>query len=163
MPLGSVTHGHKRIEPFLWGLLPDNERVLQSWGREFHVSPRNVFRLIEHVGEDCAGAVQFVSRERLEVMAEAPGAQEIAWISQNDVAKRLRALRADHSAWRVESDAGRFSLAGAQPKTALLFDGKRWGVPFSSRIVMNPPHAAPQRIFVDSRMAHLTVLFFFIF
>ena len=50
-------------------------------------------------------------------------------ISQNDIAKRLKALRADHSAWRVESDAGRFSLAGAQPKTALLFDGKRWGVP----------------------------------
>jgi HipA-like protein len=40
MPLGSITHGNKRIEPFLWGLLPDNERVLQSWGREFHVSPR---------------------------------------------------------------------------------------------------------------------------
>jgi serine/threonine-protein kinase HipA len=129
MPLGSITHGHKRIEPFLWGLLPDNERVLQSWGKEFHVSPRNVFRLIEHVGEDCAGAVQFVSRERLEVMAEEPAARETVWISQNDVAKRLRALRADHSAWRVESDAGRFSLAGAQPKTALLFDGKRWGVP----------------------------------
>ena len=105
MPLGSVTHGHKRIEPFLWGLLPDNERVLQSWGKEFHVSPRNVFRLIEHVGEDCAGAVQFVSRERLEVMAQEPAARETVWISQNDVAKRLRALRADHSAWRVESDA----------------------------------------------------------
>jgi serine/threonine-protein kinase HipA len=27
------------------------------------------------------------------------------------------------------SDSGQFSLAGAQPKTALLFDGKRWGVP----------------------------------
>jgi serine/threonine-protein kinase HipA len=30
-------------------------------------------------------------------------------------------------------DAGQFSLAGAQPKTALLFDGQRWGVP-SGRI-----------------------------
>jgi serine/threonine-protein kinase HipA len=129
MPLGSIIHGHKRIEPFLWGLLPDNERVLQSWGKEFHVSPRNVFRLIEHVGEDCAGAVQFVSRERLEAMVGETVAQEIAWISQNDIAKRLTALRSDHSAWRVETDAGRFSLAGAQPKTALLFDGKRWGVP----------------------------------
>src|ERR1700679_4050713 len=116
MPLGSATHGHARIEAFLWGLLPDNDRVLQSWGKEFHVSPRNVFRLIEHVGEDCAGAVQFVSRERLEAMVGETVAQEIAWISQNDVAKRLKALRADHSAWRVESDAGRFSLAGAQPK-----------------------------------------------
>ena len=31
MPLGSATHGHARIEAFLWGLLPDDDRVLQSW------------------------------------------------------------------------------------------------------------------------------------
>ena len=46
-----------------------------------------------------------------------------------DVYKRQRALRADHSAWRSAQDTGQFSLAGAQPKTALLFERKRWGVP----------------------------------
>jgi serine/threonine-protein kinase HipA len=129
MPLGSATHGHARIEAFLWGLLPDNDRVLQSWGRQFHVSPRNVFRLIANVGEDCAGAVQFVSPERLETLREEPTAKEVAWLTEDDVAERLSALRADHSAWRAERDKGRFSLAGAQPKTALLFERKRWGVP----------------------------------
>src|SRR5881394_153200 len=29
----------------------------------------------------------------------------------------------------IARDTGQFSLAGAQPKTALLFDNKRWGVP----------------------------------
>lgn len=29
----------------------------------------------------------------------------------------------------LAGDAGQLSLAGAQPKTALLFDGQRWGVP----------------------------------
>ena len=129
MPLGSATHGHARIEAFLWGLLPDNDRVLQSWGRQFHVSPRNVFRLIANVGEDCAGAVQFVSPERLETLRGEPAAKEVAWLTEDDVAERLSALRADHSAWRTERDTGRFSLAGAQPKTALLFERKRWGVP----------------------------------
>lgn len=57
MPLGSATHGHARIEAFLWGLLPDNDRVLQNWGKRFQVPPKNVFQLISHVGEDCAGAV----------------------------------------------------------------------------------------------------------
>jgi len=38
-------------------------------------------------------------------------------------------LREDHSAWRIPRDTGQFSLAGAQPKTALLFDNNRWGVP----------------------------------
>jgi serine/threonine-protein kinase HipA len=129
MPLGSATHGHARIEAFLWGLLPDNDRVLQSWGRQFHVSPRNVFRLIANVGEDCAGAVQFVSPERMETLRGEPTDKEVAWLTEDDVAERLSALRADHSAWRNERDTGRFSLAGAQPKTALLFERKRWGVP----------------------------------
>jgi serine/threonine-protein kinase HipA len=38
-------------------------------------------------------------------------------------------LQADASAGRAPHDTGQFSLAGAQPKTALLFDGQRWGVP----------------------------------
>ena len=129
MPLGSATHGHARIEAFLWGLLPDNDRVLQSWGRRFQVSPRNIFRLIANVGEDCAGAVQFVTPERFEALRGEAPAKEVAWLTEDDVAERLSALRADHSAWRAERDTGRFSLAGAQPKTALLFERKRWGVP----------------------------------
>jgi serine/threonine-protein kinase HipA len=142
MPLGSATHGHARIEAFLWGLLPDNDRVLQNWGKRFQVSPKSVFRLISHVGEDCAGAVQFVSPERQETLIAEPAAREIQWLTEDDVAERLRTLRADHSAWRAASDTGQFSLAGAQPKTALLFERKRWGVP-SGRIptthILKPP------------------------
>jgi serine/threonine-protein kinase HipA len=142
MPLGSAEHGHARIEAFLWGLLPDNDRVLENWGRRFQVSPRNVFRLITHVGEDCAGAVQFVSPERLEALFKEPASREIQWLSEADVAERLRALRADHSQWRSAQDLGQFSLAGAQPKTALLFERKRWGVP-SGRVptthILKPP------------------------
>jgi len=66
MPLGLAEHPHARIDAFLWGLLPDNERILDQWGRRFHVSARNAFGLISHVGEDCAGAVQFVVPERVE-------------------------------------------------------------------------------------------------
>ncbi|MGC1299366.1 MAG: type II toxin-antitoxin system HipA family toxin [Alloacidobacterium sp.] len=142
MPLGSAEHSHARIEAFLWGLLPDNDRVLENWGRRFQVSPKNVFRLIAHVGEDCAGAVQFVSPERLETMQKEPTSKEVEWLTEEDVAERLRALRADHSQWRIAQDTGQFSLAGAQPKTALLFELQRWGVP-SGRIptthILKPP------------------------
>jgi len=129
MPLTSAEHGHSKIEPFLWGLLPDNDRVLENWARRFQVSPRNAFRLIANVGEDCAGAVQFVRPDRLESLRMEPTAREIAWLTEEDVAGRLRALRADHSAWRAAADTGQFSLAGAQPKTALLFQRGRWGIP----------------------------------
>jgi serine/threonine-protein kinase HipA len=129
MPLASAQHGNSRIEPFLWGLLPDNDRVLENWGRRFQVSPRNPFRLIANVGEDCAGAVQFVRPERLEPLRTEPARREIQWLTEDDLAERLRTLRVDHAAWRAAADTGQFSLAGAQPKTALLYQRGRWGVP----------------------------------
>ncbi len=128
MPLAASEHPHAAIEPFIWGLLPDNEFVLNRWAQQFHVSPRNAFALISHVGEDCAGAVQFVAPERRDELTNALPT-ETKWLTEADVANRLRALQADASAWRAPRDTGQFSLAGAQPKTALLFDGQRWGVP----------------------------------
>jgi serine/threonine-protein kinase HipA len=128
MPLVVAEHRHDPIEAFLWGLLPDNELVLDRWARRFQVSARNAFALISHVGEDCAGAVQFVRPERLEHLLT-PRAPEIDWLDEAGVGERLRMLREDHAAWRSPRDAGQFSLAGAQPKTALLYQGGRWGVP----------------------------------
>lgn len=141
MPLTASEHGHKQIESFIWGLLPDNDRVLDRWAKRFQVSARNPFGLIGGVGEDCAGAVQFVRAERIdELMAGA--ADDVAWLDERDVAERLRNLREDHAAWRSPRDNGQFSLAGAQPKTAFLRDGDRWGVP-SGRLptthILKPP------------------------
>ena len=141
MPLALSEHGNAKIDPFLWGLLPDNANVLDHWARRFHVSTRNAFGLIANVGEDCAGAVQFVQPERLDaIIGQAPSA--IEWLDEAAIAERLRTLRADHSAWRIPRDAGQFSLAGAQPKTALLLEHGRWGVP-SGRVptthIFKPP------------------------
>lgn len=128
MPLTSPEHSHEKIDTFLWGLLPDNATVLDNWGRQFQVSPRNAFALLSHVGEDCAGAVQFIPPERLEALL-AKRSAGVDWLTEQEVAERLRILQADHSAWRLQGDTGLFSLAGAQPKTALLFEKDRWGVP----------------------------------
>jgi serine/threonine-protein kinase HipA len=141
MPLGAKEHGRSVTEAFLWGLLPDNERVLARWAAKFQVSARNVFALISHVGEDCAGAIQFMTPNRLDVLR---GGKEdkVEWLSETDIAKRLETLRADHAAWRLPRDTGQFSLAGAQPKTALLFQNGRWGIP-SGRLptthILKPP------------------------
>src|ERR1700751_1929901 len=141
-PIGaSGQQGQRKIEPFLWGLLPDNEIVLGQWARKFHDSSRHVFGLIANVGEDCAGAVQFVRPERLDAVRS--GAEpEVQWFDETGVAERLRALRQDQSAWRIARDTGQFSLAGAQPKTALLLQNGRWGIP-SGRIptthILKPP------------------------
>lgn len=141
MPLALAEHGNTRIDPYLWGLLPDNEIILDHWARKFHVSARNAFSLIACVGEDCAGAVQFVRPERLDaILGAAP--PPIEWLDESAIAQRLRALREDHSAWRIPRDTGQFSLAGAQPKTAFIFEDNKWGVP-SGRVptthILKPP------------------------
>jgi serine/threonine-protein kinase HipA len=141
MPLDAVEHGHGAIEPFLWGLLPDNEQVLDRWARRFQVSARNVFGLIANVGEDCAGAVQFVPADRLDSVQS--GADDrVDWLSEAEIARRLKTLREDHAAWRLPGDTGQFSLAGAQPKTAFLFQNRKWGIP-SGRLptthILKPP------------------------
>ncbi|MDE5465932.1 type II toxin-antitoxin system HipA family toxin [Bradyrhizobium sp. CSS354] len=141
MPLAAEEHGPSAVQAFLWGLLPDNERVLERWARRFQVSARNVFALISHVGEDCAGAVQFVTPDRLEALRG--GAEDkVEWLDETAIAKRLQTLREDHAAWRLPRDTGQFSLAGAQPKTALLLQKGKWGIP-SGRIptthILKPP------------------------
>lgn len=144
MPLAASEHPHDVIEAFIWGLLPENELVLERWAKKLQVSPRSAFALISHVGEDCAGAVQFVRPDRLDaVLNSGPG--DIDWLDESDIASRLKTLREDHSAWRRPGDTGQFSLAGAQPKTALLLQDGKWGVP-SGRIptthILKPPTGA---------------------
>ena len=141
MPIAAAEHWSTAIETFIWGLLPDNEQVLERWARRFQVSAHNPFALIANVGEDCAGAVQFVRPERHEEV-QGGGADRVDWLEEAEIADRLRLLREDHSAWRLPSDTGQFSLAGAQPKTALLFENGRWGIP-SGRLptthILKPP------------------------
>lgn len=144
MPLAASEHSHDLIDAFIWGLLPDNALIVESWAKKFQVSARSAFALLSHVGEDCAGAVQFIRPERLHaVLNSGPG--DIDWVDESNIAARLKTLREDHSAWRRPGDTGQFSLAGAQPKTALLLQNGKWGVP-SGRIptshILKPPTGA---------------------
>jgi len=144
MPLLRATHPHAVIDAFLWGLLPDNEQTLARWASRFHVSARNAFDLLAHIGEDCAGAVQFVPVDRLPALQDQT-ADDIAWLGEVEIGERLRVLRQDPSATRRATDHGQFSLAGAQPKTALLRRDDRWGVPAGrtpTTHILKPPTAA---------------------
>jgi serine/threonine-protein kinase HipA len=128
MPLAAIEHKHAVVEAFLWGLLPDNERVIERWARAFQVSAQNPFGLLANVGEDCAGAVQFAVPEREPILLGAVPSR-VDWLDDTEIEARLRTLREDHSAVRRPDDVGQFSLAGAQPKTAFFIDGDRIGVP----------------------------------
>lgn len=141
MPLARRSHSDDAVRPYLQGLLPDDDALLQHWGREFHVSPRNPFALLQHMGEDCAGAVQLVRPDRVEVLTDQDSAT-VQWLTEAELAERLRDLVSGYGAGRWAGDPGYFSLAGAQPKTALLRMGDQWGVPSGSiptTHILKPP------------------------
>jgi serine/threonine-protein kinase HipA len=131
LPLATPEHTGRHVLNFLWGLLPDNERVLDTWARWFQVSARNPLALLSHVGEDCAGAVQFVTESRLpDVLQSASQALHVEWLTEPELDTRMRQLVRDGAAGRT-AEEGQFSLAGAQTKMALYFDAAkgRWGIP----------------------------------
>lgn len=127
LPLAKTSHPDAAIRPFLQGLLPDNPAVIEAWGKRFQVSPRNPFDIIRQVGEDCAGALQFIRPERLELILSGR-LDSLAELSEEALARRMSDLQTQSRAIAVPID-GRFSLAGAQTKDALHFKDGRWHVP----------------------------------
>jgi serine/threonine-protein kinase HipA len=125
-----ATHPHRAVVPYLWNLLPENPNVLQRWAQQYHVSAANPFKLLAHVGADVPGAAQFVPEEQAETI-RAQNRLTVQWLTADQLAERLRRLRADVAAVRLPGDLGKMSLPGAQAKTAFYWDesDSRWGVP----------------------------------
>lgn len=147
MPLTAQAHTHEAINAFLWGLLPDNNRTLDQYGRLFGVSAANPVALLAHMGADCAGAVQFAPPDRVDsLMATANTQPEVEWLSVDQVATELRTVREHGIPGTNRQNAGQFSLAGAQPKIALLEEDGRWGRP-SGRTPTNTILKPPSRDF----------------
>ena len=83
--------------------------------------------MIKHVGEDCAGALQFVKPERLGPILSGE-LDSLIPLSEDDLAKRIEDTDAQAAAIPTVIH-GRFSLAGAQTKDALHQKGGAWFVP----------------------------------
>ncbi len=146
MPLNKAEHGPRATSAFLWGLLPDDPRVIESWARRYNIARTDVTALLAYVGEDCAGAVQIVPPSRMHEALGAPSKIDqqtsVEWLSPRAVGTLLTALRKNPAAGRTTSAQGQFSLAGAQPKTTLYHADGRWGIPkgrVPSTHILKPP------------------------
>lgn len=128
MPTEIASHRDRTVNPWLWGLLPDNEGVLRRWARRFQASAASPFSMLgTPIGHDCPGAVRFAPPQKIDELLDRPG--QVAWLNEDEVADRLRELKRDSTAWLGRDFTGQFSLAGTQAKTALLHEEGRWGVP----------------------------------
>lgn len=122
MPVREAPYSAKTTRAFIEGLVPEGHGVREALGREFDVSPQNPFALLEHIGADCAGAVQFFSPESDETPLKATGG--LVPCDEEEIANRLRSLVNPGQSWILPQE--RWSLAGAQSKFALRQEDGGW-------------------------------------
>ena len=124
-----LDHGTHEIGGWLDGLLPDSIAVRRRWASRSGASSANPLDLLgTPIGLDCAGAAQFCRPGGEEALhARSSGLEP-----QNDqqIAAWVRRARQDWSAWEGLGSRGQFSLAGAQAKCAVHWDGAQWSVPY---------------------------------
>lgn len=121
MPLTQRIHKDPVVRNFLWGLFPDNEYVIREWARELQVTASHPYDLAVGIGHDFAGAIYFGNPSKTE--------SGLRHLGKRELIKLLDELVKNPARTRVDISQGRFSLAGAQSKTALRKVGKKWYLP----------------------------------
>lgn len=124
LPLQFKPFDDHEARPFFAGLLPEGwmRRLI---AQRFQVSGQNDFALLERIGGECAGAVTFLTPGRAPLAPDQPG--DVQWLSDAEVIAILDEL--PRRPMLAGKDGLRLSLAGAQEKLPVVFDGDRIGLP----------------------------------
>lgn len=124
LPYRQTPYPQKQTMAFIEGLIPEGEAVRQSLAEHYRLSSwKNPFTLLEKIGLECAGAVQFIAPEEIENYTQQQG--ELIPLSTQEIGKRLQQLSTTPGqSWHMNRE--RWSLAGAQSKFALRFDKGQW-------------------------------------
>lgn len=109
-------------------LLPDSEAIRRSLAQRVQARGHDAYSLLEKIGRDCVGALQFLPEG---VDPGRAGTVEGHPAKEKDIAAKLTNLAATPLGVD-EDEAFRLSLAGAQEKTALLRWNGKWHLPHGS-------------------------------
>ena len=145
LPLQAEPFDDHQARPFFAGLLPEG-RMRRLIAQQFQVSGENDFALLDYIGGECAGAVTFLAPGQT-LPAPAHG-DDVQWLSDEELVAVLDEL--PRRPMLAGKDGLRLSLAGAQDKLPVVFDGARIGLPRhgtpSSHILKPAIHAAPDSV-----------------
>jgi len=124
LPLQPLPFDDHQARPFFAGLLPEGQ-MRRLIARQFQVSSQNDLALLDRIGGECAGAVTFLAPgQALPLPASGDG---VRWLSDGEVVALLDEL--PRRPMLAGQDGLRLSLAGAQDKLPVVFDGARIGLP----------------------------------
>lgn len=150
LPLSRRRHTGQTVGWVLDALLPDDDRLRTRWAREAGVAPSDVVGLLGAVGRDLAGAVSLWPTGQ-----DAP-TDGVTWWTDEEFQQHIAAVRAT-GPQLVALGEGWFSLAGAQRKTALVYDGSKWGTPQGRTPTTHILKPAPSSIPSLARLEHFTL------
>ncbi|MCV2367224.1 type II toxin-antitoxin system HipA family toxin [Roseateles oligotrophus] len=128
LPLRPEAFDDRATRPFFAGLLPEGDKR-RLVAQALHVSRQNDFGLLDGIGGECAGAVS-LREPRLPQPASnelAPGSESVRWLDEAQLQQLLKDL--PQRPMLAGLDGLRLSLAGAQDKLPVTFDGHLVGLP----------------------------------
>ena len=126
LPLREERYTGAEVSAFFDNLLPDNDQIRRKVAAKVGAEGTDAFSLLNQIGRDCVGALQFVP-EGDEITP--PTLPKYLPLSDAEVAEIIRNLATAPLGVRPSGERElRISIAGAQEKTALLWnDG--WCLP----------------------------------
>lgn len=146
LPLQAQPFDAHQTRPFFAGLLPEGQ-MRRLIAQQFQVSGQNDFALLDRIGGECAGAVTFLEPGQ-PLPSLSCGADSVQWLIDEEVVAILDEL--PHRPMLAGQDELRLSLAGAQDKLPVVFDGNRIGLPRygtpSSHILKPAIHAVEDSV-----------------
>lgn len=126
LPLQAEPFDDHKTRPFFAGLLPEGQ-MRRLIAQRFQVSGQNDYALLDHIGGECAGAVTFLGPGQALPAPSSNG--DVQWLSDQEVVAILDEL--PRRPMLAGQDGLRLSLAGAQDKLPVVFDGARIGLPLN--------------------------------
>jgi serine/threonine-protein kinase HipA len=125
LPLREDAYTGASVLAVFEGLLPDSKDIRQRIAARVQAQGTDAYSLLDAIGHDCVGALQFLPPESDPGPA---GAVNGTPINDDEITALINNLGT--APLGVSEDAGfRISIAGAQEKTALLFWQSRWYKP----------------------------------
>jgi serine/threonine-protein kinase HipA len=122
LPLQAEPFEDQQCRPFFAGLLPEGN-LRRLIARQYQVSSQNDFALLNAIGGECAGAITFLP---IGNSLPAPDGARVEWLDEPELALLLNEL--PQRPMLAGRDGLRLSLAGAQDKLPVVFDGRRIGL-----------------------------------